>query len=97
MGIAANRKKKNYIGLGDTFTPNNEQLKWDDYCIKNDIRVSPWPIVDGFYPDEWRVAVSLGSNYKTIYKTPNTYFVNEIWQEIYKTKKYYYDKHTRGI
>jgi len=95
MGIAAIRKRKNYIGLGKNFVASAEQLKYDNFCIKNSIRISPSPITDGFYPEEWRVAVSLGSDYKTIYKTPSTYLVNEIWQEIYKTKKYYYDKHTR--
>lgn len=95
MGIAARRKKKNYIGLGTSFMATEEQIKWDKYCIENNIRISPWPVSNGFYPEEWRVAVSLGSNYKTIYKTPNTYLVNEIWQEVYKTKKYYYDKHTK--
>tara|TARA_R100001460_G_scaffold33140_1_gene64796 strand:- start:4890 stop:5177 length:288 start_codon:yes stop_codon:yes gene_type:complete len=95
MGIAAIKKKKNYIGLGTSFVATEEQIKWDKYCIENNIRVSPWPVSSGFYPEEWRVAVSLGSNYKTIYKTPKTYLVDEIWQEVYKTKKYYYDKHTK--
>ncbi len=95
MGIEAVKRKKNYKGLGADFIATNEQLKWDNFCIKNNIRISPSPITHGFYPEEWRVAVSLGSDYKTIYKTPNTYLADEIWQEVYKTKKYYYDKHTR--
>ncbi|OUV25957.1 MAG: hypothetical protein CBC57_03605 [Euryarchaeota archaeon TMED97] len=95
MGIAAIKKRKNYKGLGTDFMPTKEQLKWDKYCIENDIRISPWPVSQGLNPEEWRVAVSLGSDYKTIYKTPNTYFADEIWQEVYKTKKYYYDKHTK--
>ena len=95
MGIEAVKRKKNYKGLGTDFIATDEQLKWDNFCIKNNIRISPSPITHGFYPEEWRVAVSLGSDYKTIYKTPNTYLAHEIWQEVYKTKKYYYDKHTK--
>ncbi len=95
MGIAAIKKRKNYKGLGKDFIATDEQLKWDKFCIKNNIIISPSPVTTGFYPEEWRVAVSLGSDYKTIYKTPNAYLADEIWQEVYKTKKYYYDKHTK--
>jgi len=92
MGIAAVKKKKNYKGLGTSFIASPEQLKWDKYCIENDIRIAPVPTSQGLYPEEWRVGVSLGSDYKTVYKTPNAYLVDEIWQEVYKAKKYYYDK-----
>tara|TARA_B100000035_G_C21035718_1_gene570829 strand:+ start:4571 stop:4864 length:294 start_codon:yes stop_codon:yes gene_type:complete len=97
MGIAAIKKRKNYKGLGKDFVPTKEQIKWDDFCIENNIRISPSPVTHGFYPEEWRVAVSLGDDYKTIYKTPKTFDAKEIWQEVYKTKKYYYDKHTKRI
>ena len=84
-------KKAKHIGLGDTFVPTEEQLLWDDYCINNDIRISPWPTTQGPNPSEWRIAISLGSD-KKIYKTPTVYIVDNIWSELYNMKKYYYDK-----
>jgi hypothetical protein len=48
------------------------------------------------YPDEWRIAVSFMPNYKKVYKTPSVYIKDNVWQEIFNTMKYYYEKkHSR--
>ena len=72
-----------------------EQIKHRDYCIKNDIRISPLGINDD--PDNWRIEIRLGP-YKRGekgYIAPNAYDKNTIWPEYYRMCKYYYDKHTR--
>ena len=53
MGIAAIKKRKNYKGLGKDFIATDEQLKWDKFCIKNNIIISPSPVTTGFYPEEY--------------------------------------------
>ena len=90
------RKKSNYKGLNTGFVPTKEQYSWDVYCANNNIRISPAPTQKGIYPDEWRIEVRLGP-YKRgekAYLSPNVYTAENIWQEIYNMKKYYYDKHT---
>ena len=90
------RKKSNYKGLNNGFVPTEEQYSWDIYCANNNIRISPAPTQKGMYPDEWRIEVRLGP-YKRgekAYLSPNVYTAENIWQEIYNMKKYYYDKHT---
>ena len=91
-GKSKSNKKGKYKGLGNSFIANEEQLKWDKYCISNDIRISPHPTSQGIYPEEWRISISFGSDYKKIYKTPTVYTVENIWEEIYDMKRYYYDK-----
>ena len=91
------KKKNNYEGLPDDFVPTKEQLEWDKYCIYNDIRISPAPTQQGLYPEEWRIAISIGP-YKRgekPYLSPNVYTADNIWQELYNMKKYYYDKRSR--
>ena len=85
-------KKGKYKGLGTSFVASEEQLKWDNHCINNNIRISPWPTSQGLYPEEWRISISFGDDYKKIYKTPTIYTIENIWEEVYKMKKYYYDK-----
>ena len=92
------KKKSNHKGLSYAFNncyvPHKDYNKWDTYCIHNNIRVSPAPTQSGLYPEEWRVEIRLGP-YKRgekAYLTPNVYTVDNIFQEIERIKKYYYDK-----
>ena len=91
------KKKKSYKGLNTGFTPTLEQTEWDRYCVNNNIRISPKPTQQGMQPEEWRVEVRLGP-YKRgekAFLSPNVYTADNIWQELYNMKKYYYDKRTR--
>lgn len=89
------KKKKGYKGLkGTEWTPHKEYHKWDRYCVEHDIRLFPIPTTRGMYPEEWRIGVCLGP-YKRgekPYVSPNVYTVDNIYQEMEKMKKYYYDK-----
>jgi len=92
------RKKSNHKGLNYAFNKcyiqHKDYNKWNAYCIHNDIRISPAPTQKGPRPEEWRVEVRLGP-YKRgekAYLTPNVYTADNIFQEIERIKKYYYDK-----
>lgn len=88
------KKKTKHKGLNTGFMPSEEQTKWSRYCIDNNIRISPVPTQRGMHPEEWRIAISVGP-YKRgekPYLSPNVYTADNIWQELYNMKKYYYDK-----
>ena len=86
------KKKKGYIGLNTGFVPSNEQLKWFDYCNKKGIIISPIPASKEQFPESWHVGVSFSKDFKKVYKTPHVYEKEDIWEETYKTMKFYYDK-----
>ena len=91
------KKKKGYKGLNTGFTPSAAQVEYDRYCVNNDIRISPKPTQQGMHPEEWRIEVRIGSYKKgeKAYLSPNVYTAENIHQELYNMKKYYYDKRTR--
>jgi len=91
------KKKSNYKGLNTGFIPSEEQMEWSKYCIRNNIRISPAPTQQGLYPEEWRIEIRIGPYKKgeKPYLSPNVYTADNIWEELYNMKKYYYDKRTR--
>ena len=63
----------------------------------NNIRIFPIPTTKGMYPEEWRIGICLGP-YKKGEKpnvSPNVYTVDNIYEEIARMKKYYYDKYRK--
>ena len=86
------KQPKGYVGLNTGFVANKEQLEWYRYCISKGIIIAPEPTSKGMYPEEWRIAVSFMPNYRKVYKTPSVYIKENIWQEVFNTMKYYYDK-----
>jgi hypothetical protein len=91
------KKKSNYKGLSTGFMPLPEHVEYDRYCINNNIRISPKPTTQGMYPEEWRIEIRIGPYKKgeKAYLSPNAYTAENIHQELYNMKKYYYDKRTR--
>ena len=89
------KKKSNYKGLSATqWFPTEEYNKWNSYCVDNNIRIAPQPTQRGLYPEEWRISVTLGP-YKRgekSYLSPNVYTADNIYEEMERMKKYYYDK-----
>ena len=77
--------------------PLPEHVEYDRYCVNNNIRISPKPTTQGMYPEEWRIEVRIGPYKKgeKAYLSPNVYTAENIHQELYNMKKYYYDKRTR--
>jgi len=91
-------KKRSYKGLSaHAETLSLEEQKYFNYCIKNNIRISPTPTTQGLFPDEWKIEIRLGPYKKEekSHKSPLSYNSKEIWPEINKTRKFYYDKRTR--
>tara|TARA_Y100000004_G_scaffold9297_1_gene10194 strand:+ start:1005 stop:1298 length:294 start_codon:yes stop_codon:yes gene_type:complete len=94
-GLTGSKKKDAY--KMPPHNASNEQMKWQKYCIDNNIRISPYGINNE--PGKWKIAIALGP-YKRgekIYYAPNVYDKYSIWPEYYKMCKYYYDKHTRRV
>jgi len=89
------KKKRGYRGLSSTnWVPHKDYHKWNSYCIDNNIRIAPQPTQQGSYPEEWRITVALGS-YKRgekVYLSPNVYVIDNIYEEMERMKRYYYDK-----
>ena len=49
-------KKKSYKGLMEYAKGLSlEEQKWFNYCINNNIRISPVPTTRGLQPDEWKI------------------------------------------
>jgi len=96
-GLKSNAKKKNHKGLCSIdYAPNEDEKKWYKYCVDNDIRISTKPTQQGMYPEEWRIEIAIGP-YKRgekTYLSPNVYTIDNVYQALYNTMKYYYDKRT---
>jgi len=94
-GLKSRKKRDNYSL--PQYLANENELKWYDYCVKNEIRISPIGIHKD--PNNWHIEVRLGPYKKGEqgYVSPNVYDRESIWKEYYLMCKYYYDKHTRGV
>ena len=89
------KKKKGYKSLKTTnWIPHEDYHKWNSYCVDNDIRLALIPTTRGSYSEEWRICISLGP-YKRgekVYLSPNVYIIDNVYEELERMKKYYYDK-----
>lgn len=77
------------------YTASEKETKAYNYCVKNNIRISPYGIQND--NDKWHIAISLGpyKKWEKPHLSPSKYDRNNIWQEFYKMCEYYYDKHRR--
>tara|TARA_Y100000748_G_scaffold299320_1_gene295975 strand:- start:3317 stop:3601 length:285 start_codon:yes stop_codon:yes gene_type:complete len=84
-----NRKKQKWM---PNYTPSSDEIKYRDYCIKNNIRISPQGISQD--PNNWHIEVRLGPYVRgeKAYTSPNVYDKKTIWLEYFLMCKYYYDK-----
>lgn len=83
-------KKNNWM---PHYMPSDDEIKARDFCINNNIRISPMGIKDE--PNKWKIGISLGL-YKKNEKpniSPHIYDRNTIWVEYFNFCKYYYDKY----
>ncbi len=63
------------------YTRSEEEFEWYRYCVKNNIRISPYGIQND--PDHWHLAINVGP-YKKWEKppfSPNTYCRKTSWVE----------------
>ena len=66
------------------------KLEAHNYCINNDIRISPIAAESGLKVTTWHVGISEGNG--KIYKSPDIYASPEIWDAVSKAELYYYEK-----
>ena len=64
-----------------------------DYCIENNIIISPVAAETGPRPLKWHVGISTPDNFKKVYKSRFQYDNSQIWPEVFNNMKYYYDKY----
>tara|TARA_X000001316_G_C919597_1_gene33698 strand:- start:130 stop:408 length:279 start_codon:yes stop_codon:yes gene_type:complete len=76
-----------------TYTYNEEEFKWYSFCVKNNIRISPYGIQGD--TEHWYIAISLGpyKKWEKPHLSPSKYCRKTIWPEYYKMCKYYYEKY----
>jgi len=75
------------------YIPTDEELEWRLFCNRNNIRISPYGIAND--QNHWKICINLGP-YKRGEKcnfAPHIYDREQIWPELYKMCKYYYDKY----
>ena len=77
------------------YLASEEELKWYRYCVRNNIRISPYGISGD--SNHWKIAINLGvyKKYEKPNLSPSTYCRKTIWIEYYKMCKYYYDKYRK--
>ena len=90
MGSLSKRQKEQQkYRLPECYT-SEEQQKYYDYCVKNNIIISPIGIQNT--PGKWYVGISTPDNYKKVYKSKHIYNKDQIWDAMFEMCKYYYDK-----
>ena len=93
MGSGLKSKKKNK--WMPQYMPSEEEIRYRDFCVKNNIRISPIGIYGD--NDHWKIGINIGL-YKKGEKAsiaPSLYDKDTIWPEYYKFCKYYYDKYRK--
>jgi len=93
MGSGLKNKKKN--NLPDNYITNKEEAAAYKWCLHNNIRIGLQAIDYVQNPDKWKIAISIGENYKAFYLSPSVYTKDNVWQEYYKACLYYYNKHNK--
>ena len=78
-----------------TYTASEEEWEWYRFCVRRNIRISPYGIQNKV--DRWKITINIGqySRGEKINFSPSTYDRNTIWPEYYKMCKYYYDKYRK--
>ena len=90
MGSLTKRQKEQQKYRLPECSITEEQQKCYDYCVKNNIIISPIGIQNT--PGKWYVGISTPDNYKKVYKSKHIYDKDQIWDAMFEMCKYYYDK-----
>ena len=93
MGSGLKGKKKN--NLPDNYIANEQEAAAYSWCVKNNIRIGLQATEYIQNPDKWKIAISIGEDYKKVNLSPSVYTKDNVWQEYYKACLYYYNKHNK--
>jgi hypothetical protein len=78
-------KKQNIMGK---YIPTNKELDAAEWCIKNNIHISP---LKKNYKDQlWYIDIIINGKSS---KSPETFGPSIIWQKLYEYASYYYNKY----
>ena len=89
MGITKREREKKKRQLPD-YIPSEDERTWFAYCIRNDIRISPYGISDQI--GKWKIGISTPEDHRKVYYAPHIYDKDTIWPSVYNYMKYYYEK-----
>lgn len=86
------KRKKSVMG---SYYPTEKEIKANEFCIKNNIRISYWPEKSGPSPKNWHISIVIGKYKKgeKINISPDSYPKNKCHEMMYKTSLYYYEKY----
>jgi hypothetical protein len=93
MGSGLKGKKKN--NLPDNYIANKQEAAAYSWCVKNNIRIGLQATEYVQNPDKWKIAISIGEDYRKVNLSPSVYTKDNVWQEYYKACLYYYNKHNK--
>ena len=93
MGSGLKGKKKN--NLPDNYIANEQEAAAYSWCVKNNIRIGLQATEYVQNPDKWKIAISIGEDYKKVNLSPSIYTKDNVWSEYYKACLYYYNKHNK--
>jgi len=81
------RAKKNQCDMGNyIYKPQEfEAMKW---CVNNNIKISP----RAFTLSSWHIDIDLNGK---VTRSPDVYKKVDIWKQIFKYYKYYYEKYNK--
>ena len=87
-------RKNKYSQPLPNYTANSDEKKWYNFCVKNNIRISPHGILNE--QQKWKIAIKTGPYVRgeKVNLSPAIYDKNTIWPEFYKMCKYYYEKYS---
>jgi len=93
MGIW-NKKKARQTDWGD-FYRSEEEFEAMRWCIKHGIKIGPFAVEKAkTNPQNFWIDIEIKGNK---HRSPETWDAKEVWPQIYKYYKYYYDKHRKSI
>ena len=90
MGALTKRQKEQQKYRLPSCNPTEEQKKYYNYCVDNNIIISPMGINNT--PGKWYIGISTPDNYKKVYKSKHIYDKTQVWDAMFEMCKYYYDK-----
>ncbi|MDH4212171.1 MAG: hypothetical protein OEV79_12065 [candidate division WOR-3 bacterium] len=85
-----NRKKKVDMGW---YAPTDEEHTAFLWCIKNHILIAPWAVSSNWDNDRWYLEIEIKDK---VFRSPDTYGKENLWETMYKFYKYYYDKQKKS-
>jgi hypothetical protein len=91
------RNSKNRKSVMGSYFPTKEEMDAQDFCIRNNIRISYVPATPGAAPKEWHISIIIGP-YKKGEKphlSPEVYPAVKCKEQMYKTCMYYYEKYRK--